>query len=179
MNVGPLLESPSPILLSNHFQISFSIASNLVCRSAVDLYADLNSARCRRRGNPNVLVQTVYSNHARKCADQSRCHGESLCFVKKSYRGCTREFLQDGIDEAGFLGFFCYSDHPHLVLNYSNNPSKSSARCLNDSQMRARQATELGRQLKSLQGSLQTMLDEDSESSSDTTVRASLSETSP
>lgn len=127
---------PRVIPLSRSYKRLTDLSSHTVCRSQVNYFATLNKVRCSEPYTREQLVRTVFSVGAVRCQEGEDCQAKTRCKVKASYRGCTKKSLQDGINAAGFLKFYCKREAPQLVFLIPDQPERTHARCLTDKQYR-------------------------------------------
>ena len=114
-------------------------ASHVVCRKAILQLTKLNKKKCSAPYVPEEVSKAVYSEFATKCEDQTFCHARFWCHANSRFRGCSRAYLQHGLDRAGWHYLKCRR-HLKLVFNALESKPKANAVCLTDAEVEAREA---------------------------------------
>ena len=123
-----------------------SYSSHGVCREALMVLTRLNYKKCFGGYEEGQIRHTIYSIFAHPCEEGvPDCDAKFLCMVDKNFRGCDRDFLQEGMEAAGWMRFYC-PKHLNFVFNSPNNPEKTHGRCINDEQLNSRRASEFAHQ---------------------------------
>lgn len=125
---NPIVYLPPPTKAMEQF------GSHAVCRIAINDIVNANPTYCPGLARDDDVIGAVHSFNVKECEAEEDCDVYFRCYVTATeYRGCSRQFLQDGFAAMGPLMLKCPKNRP-IRIEHAKSPKRSYARCLSKAQ---------------------------------------------